>query len=162
SAARSECVFLVASSTRPAAAAVGSLVLVQGTVSDFIPAADVHQLPMTELVNATVTQLSTGHALPAAVALTVDMPKADDGLDQLEHLEGMRVTVETATVVAPTGGNVNEPNASATSNARFAVVVAGVARPFREPGIQVPDPDPLGSSAANIPRWDFNPELIAV
>src|SRR5690606_15774816 len=51
---------------------------------------------------------------------------------------------------------------SATSNGRFAVVVAGVARPFREPGIQVPDPDPLGSTAANIPRWDFNPELIAV
>lgn len=162
SAATSEGLFVFTSSAPPAAAAVGSLVLVQGTVSEFIPAVDVHQLPMTELVNATVTQLSTGHALPAPVALTADMPNADDGLDQLEHLEGMRVTVETATVVAPTGGNVNEPNASATSNGRFAVVVAGVARPFREPGIQVPDPDPLGSTAANIPRWDFNPELIAV
>ena len=162
SAATSEGLFVFTSSAPPAAAAVGNRVLVQGTVVEFVPAADVHQLPMTELVNATVTQLSTGHALPAAVALTIDMPNADDGLDQLEHLEGMRVTIGTATVVAPTGGNVNEPNASATGNGRFAVVVAGVARPFREPGIRVPDPDPLGSSATDIPRWDFNPELIAV
>ena len=160
--ATSEGVFVFTSTAPPAAAAVGNRVLVQGTVDEFIPAADPHQLPLTEIVNVTVTQLSTGHALPAPVALTLALPNAADGLEQLERYEGMRVVVPSATVVAPTGGNVNEAQASATSNGRFAVVVTGTARPFREPGIPIPNPDPLGSSAANIPRWDFNPELVAV
>src|SRR5690606_34818494 len=124
--------------------------------------ADPHQLPLTELVNASVTALSGGHALPAPAALTVELPNADDGLEQLERFEAMRVVVPSATVVAPTGGNVNETQATATSNGRVAVVVTGNARPCREPGIPVPNPDPLGSSATDIPRWDFNPELIAV
>ncbi|HRO26513.1 MAG TPA: Calx-beta domain-containing protein, partial [Luteimonas sp.] len=160
--ATSEGIFVFTSTTPPASAAVGNRVLVQGTVTEFIPAADPHQLPLTEIINASVTALSGGHALPAPVALTVGLPNASDGLDQLEHLEGMRVVVPSATVVAPTGGNVNEGQATATSNGRFAVVATGTARPFREPGIPVPNPDPLGSSATNIPRWDFNPELIAV
>ncbi|TYT27078.1 nuclease [Luteimonas viscosa] len=160
--ATSEGIFVFTSSTPPDAAAVGNRVLVQGTVDEYVPAADPYQLPLTELVNASVTALSGGHALPAPVALTVDLPNADDGLEQLEPYEAMRVVVPSATVVAPTGGNVNESQATATSNGRFAVVVTGNARPFREPGIPVPDPDPLGSSATDIPRWDFNPELIAV
>ena len=160
--ATSEGLFVFTSSTPPAAAAVGNRVLVQGTVTEYIPAADPHQLPLTELVNASVTQLSSGHALPAPVALTLDLPNATGGLDQLERYEGMRVVVPSATVVAPTGGNVNETQATATSNGRFAVVVTGTARPFREAGIPVPNPDPLGSTATSIPRWDFNPELIAV
>ncbi|MGY1410491.1 Calx-beta domain-containing protein [Luteimonas sp. A611] len=160
--ATSEGIFVFTSTTPSEAAAVGNRVLVQGTVDEFIPAADPHQLPLTEIVNASVTALSAGHALPAPVALTLGLPNADDGLAQLEHLEAMRVVVPSATVVAPTGGNVNEAQATATSNGRFAVVVTGTPRPFREPGIPVPNPDPLGSSATDIPRWDFNPELIAV
>ena len=160
--ATSEGVFVFTGGTPPAAAAVGNRVLVQGTVDEYIPAADPHQLPLTEIVNASVTQLSTGHALPAAIALTIERPNASDGLEQLERYEGMRVVVPSATVVAPTGGNVNETQATATSNGRFAVVVTCTARPFREPGIPIPNPDPLGSSATSIPRWDFNPELIAV
>src|SRR5690606_38738033 len=92
--------------------------------------------------------LSAGHALPAPVALTVGLPNADGGLAQLEHLEAMRVVVPSATVVAPTGGNVNETQATATGNGRFAVVVTGTPRPFRETGIPVPNPDPLGSAAS--------------
>lgn len=160
--ATSEGLFVFTSSAPPAAAAVGNRVLVQGTVTEYVPAADPYQLPLTEIVSPSVVQLSSGHPLPPPVALTTSLPNADGGLDQLEHLEGMRVTAPSFTVVAPTGGNVNETQATATSNGRFAVVVTGTPRPFREPGIQVPDPDPLGSTAPNIPRWDFNPELIAV
>ncbi len=160
--ATSEGIFVFTSAAPPADAAVGNRVLVQGTVIEYIPAADPHQLPLTEITNASVVKLSEGHALPAPVALSTALPSADGGLAQLEHLEGMRVTAPSFTVVAPTGGNTNENQATATSNGRFAVVVTGTARPFREPGIQVPDPDPLGSSAPNIPRWDYNPELIAV
>lgn len=158
----SEGLFVFTSSAPPADAAVGNRVLVQGTVIEYIPAADPHQLPLTEITDASVVALSTGHALPAPVALTAEMPRADGGLGQLEHLEGMRVTAPSFTVVAPTGGNTNEAQATGSSNGRFAVVVTGTPRPFREPGIPVPDPDPLGSSAPAIPRWDFNPETIVV
>ncbi|NYZ62199.1 Calx-beta domain-containing protein [Luteimonas deserti] len=160
--ATSEGVFVFTSSAPPADAAVGNKVLVQGTVIEYIPAADPHQLPLTEITDASVVALSTGHALPAPVALTPELPSADGGLGQLEHLEGMRVTAPSFTVIAPTGGNTNEAQATGSSNGRFAVVVTGTPRPFREPGIPVPDPGPLGSSAPAIPRWDFNPETIVV
>ncbi len=160
--ATSEGLFVFTGSAPPADAAVGNKVLVQGTVIEYVPAADPHQLPLTEITDASVVMLSQGHALPAPVVLTTAMPAADGGLDQLEHLEGMRVTAPSFTVVAPTGGNVNEGQATATSNGRFAVVVTGTPRPFREPGIATPNPDPLGSTAPAIPRWDFNPETIAV
>jgi len=160
--ATSEGLFVFTSSAPPADAAVGNKVLVQGTVTEYVPAADPLQLPLTQITNASVVRLSEGHALPPAVVLTNDMPSADGGLAQLEHLEGMRVTAPNFTVVAPTTGNTNEAQATGSSNGRFAVVVTGTPRPFREPGIQIPDPDPLGSSAPDIPRWDYNPELIAV
>ena len=160
--ATSEGVFVFTSASPPDAASVGNRVLVQGTVIEYVPAADPYQLPLTEITNASVVQLSSGHPLPGPVLLTTALPHPDGALDQLERFEGMRVSAADFTVVAPTGGNVNEAQATATSNGRFAVVVTGTPRPFREPGLPLMDPDPLGSSAPAIPRWDFNPELIAV
>ncbi|MET0327615.1 MAG: pre-peptidase C-terminal domain-containing protein [Luteimonas sp.] len=158
----SEGLFVYTASAPSADVLVGSKVLVQGTVTEYIPAADPLQLPLTQITSPSVVKLSDGHPLPAAIVLSNDLPNATGGLGQLEHLEGMRVTAPSFTVVAPTGGNTNEAQATGSSNGRFAVVVTGTARPFREPGIQIPDPDPAGSSAPNIPRWDYNPELIAV
>ncbi|QCO67035.1 nuclease [Luteimonas yindakuii] len=160
--ATSEGVFVFTSTAPPDAASVGNRVLVQGTVIEYVPAADPYQLPLTEITNASVVQLSSSHALPAPAQLTTALPHPDGALEQLEPLEGMRVSAADFTVVAPTGGNVNETQATATSNGRFAVVVTGTPRPFREAGLPRMDPDPLGSSAPMIPRWDFNPELIAV
>src|SRR5690606_31035660 len=68
--ATSEGLFVFTSGAPGPEAAVGNRVRVQGTVMEYIPAADPYQLPMTELGFATVTQLSTGHALPAPVAIT--------------------------------------------------------------------------------------------
>lgn len=160
--ATSEGLFVFTGSAPPEDVAAGNLVLVQGLAVEYIPAADPDQLPLTQITGPSVVKLSEGNVLPAPVALGVGMPGADGGLGQLEHLEGMRVTAPSFTVVAPTGGNTNEGQATSTSNGRFAVVVTGTPRPFREPGIQIPDADPLGSNAPNIPRWDFNPETIVV
>ncbi|MEN1971964.1 Calx-beta domain-containing protein [Luteimonas sp. MJ204] len=160
--ATSEGIFVFTAGAPSAAASIGHRVRVQATVEEYIPAADPYQLPMTELTFATVTQLGTGHALPAPVVLAADSVLPEGGLDQLEAFEGMRVSIPSATVVAPTRGNTSEANATSTGNGQFAVVVTGVPRPLREAGIQLPDPDPSGTTATAIPRWDFNPEVIAV
>ena len=158
----SEGLFVFTSAAPGPEAAVGNLVRVQGTVLEYVPAADPYQLPMTELSFATVTPLSVGHALPVPAVISAGSALPDGDLDQLERYEGMRVTVPDARVVAPTRGFTNEAQATATGNGQFAVVADGVERPLREAGIQVPDPDPSGTTATAIPRWDFNPEVIAV
>ncbi|HYH44115.1 MAG TPA: hypothetical protein VEG34_00385, partial [Thermoanaerobaculia bacterium] len=144
--ATSEGIFVFTSSAPPAAAAAGNRVQVTGTVTEFVPAADLLQPPLTQLTAPNVLQLATGQPLPAAVPLTATFPDPAGPHDQLERLEGMRVSVASLTVVAPTQGNVNEANATATSIGVFHGVVTGLARPFREAGIQAPDPAPSGGS----------------
>lgn len=157
----SEGIFVFTSAAPPAAAAVGNLVEVVGTVAEFVPSSDPLQPPLTELTSPTVTLLSAGNPLPAPIELSASFPSPGGSYDQLERLEGMRVSVPSMTVVGPTSGSYNEPNATATSNGVFYGVVTGVARPFREAGIQPPDPAPSGSIPP-IPRFDGNPELIRV
>jgi uncharacterized repeat protein (TIGR01451 family) len=160
--ATSEGVFVFTSSAPAGTILVGDQVQVTATVIEFVPAQDPLQPPLTELSSPTVTELSAGNPLPTAVTLSASFPDPAGPVDQLERLEGMRVQVASLTVVAPTVGNVNEPNATATSTGVFFGVVTGVARPFREPGIQAPDPAPSGGSIPPIPRWDANPELLRV
>ncbi len=160
--ATSEALFVLTGSTPPAAAAVGSYLQAAGIVAEYVPATDALQAPLTQLVASSVVAISTGNALPSATSLNSLLPNRLGTLDQLESLEGMRVTADSFTVVAPTGGSVDEDSATSASDGAFHVVVTGVARPFREPGIRVPDPDPVGSTASSLQRWDFNPELIAV
>jgi predicted extracellular nuclease len=139
----------------------GTLVAVTGTVLEYVPSADPHQLPLTELSSPTTTVLSSGHPLPAPVVLTTSLPSASGPIDQLERYEGMRVTVPSLTVNAPTGGSINETQATGSGNGVFHAVVTGVPRSYREPGIALPDPLPAGAPA-DVPRWDTNPELLAV
>jgi predicted extracellular nuclease len=161
--ATSQGIFVFTSAAPPAAVAVGNRVRVSGTVIEFVPSTDPNQLPLTEITGSpTVALLSSGNPLPAPVPLSTTLPDPSGALDQLERLEGMRVTAPSLTVVAPTQGFTNEPNATGTSNGILNAVVTGVARPFREPGIQAPDPAPAGSSIPPIPRWDFNPELLTI
>ncbi|HET7844277.1 MAG TPA: Calx-beta domain-containing protein, partial [Xanthomonadales bacterium] len=164
--ATSEGVFVFTSSAPPAAATVGNLVQVTATVLEFVPTQDPLQPPLTELGNPglVVTQLTTGNPLPAPIPLSPTFPDPAGPVDQLERLEGMRVSVASATATSGTSGTVNEPNATSTNNGIFSAVVTGVARPFREPGIQANDPVPVGGvgTIPPIPRWDFNPELFQV
>ena len=160
--ATSEGLFVFTSSTPPTPAAVGNLVEVEGTVTEFVPSSDPLQPPMTQLTNLTLTTvLSTAQSLPVAIPLTTTFPDPAGPHDQLERLEGMRVRVASLTVVSPTQGFIQETAATASSNGVFYGVVTGVPRPFREPGIQAPDPPPSGTIPP-IPRFDANPERLRV
>jgi uncharacterized repeat protein (TIGR01451 family) len=157
----SEGVFVFTGASIPAGAVVGNNVQVSGTVQEFVPAADTAQHPVTEIGGTVTTSvLSTGNPLPAAVTITAADTLVNN-LDNLERYEGMRVTVPSLTVVAPTQGTITESSATVFSNGVFYGVVTGVARPFREPGVNASDPLPPGSPA-NVPRFDENPERIRV
>jgi len=155
----SEGVFVFTSSAPPAAAAVGSAVFVIGRVDEFIPAADPFSPPTTEITVPFVAVDQVGGVMPSPVALTPADLNAAGPVDQLERLEGMRVSVVSLTVVAPTGGSVNESAATSTSNGVFYGVLPGDARPFREPGVEVFEAAglPMG-----IPVFDANPERLRV
>ena len=157
----SEGIFVFTGSSVPTAAVVGNFVQVNGTVQEFIPSADPNQHPATELSGSiTASVLTTGNTLPAAATITAADTLVNN-LDNLERYEGMRVTVPSLTVVAPTQGTITEASATVSSNGVFYGVVTGVARPFREPGVNASDPLPPGSPA-NVPRFDENPERLRV
>lgn len=158
----SEGIYVYTGSEPPAAAAVGNRVQVRGSVVEYVPAADPTQPPLTEIGGSvTVLLQSSGHALPTPVALSPSFPDPAGDYDQLERLEGMRVTASGLLVNTPTLGNVNESSATGTSNGVFHAVVSGVPRAYRTPGVQLPDPLPAGSPAG-VPRWNTNPQVIAV
>lgn len=156
----SEGILVFTSTAPPAAAAVGNLVQVTGTVTEFratsTPAEDPNTL--TELTSPIVTLLSTGNALPTPITLTSSSINPAAGFGQLEKYEGMRVTIASLTASGPTDGNVSEANATSTSNGRFYAVPTGVAKPFREPGIQIGVPLPIPGA----PRWDGNLEIFEI
>src|SRR5262249_28447786 len=158
----SEGVFVFTSSRPTAVATVGTMVQVVGAVSEFTPSSDPNSPPSTEISGGpAVTLISSGNPLPTPVTLTAADTNPAGPIDQLEKYEGMRVHVDTLNVTGPTDGNVSEANATSTSNGIFYGVLPGIPRPFREPGVQLPDPLPAGAPA-NVPRFDTNPELIRV
>lgn len=159
----SEAIFVFTSSApSDAIVARGNSVRVTGTVAEFRPASDPKQPPTTEIsVGPVVALKSTGNALPVPVVISAADTRPEGTIDQLEGLEGMRVRVPSLVVVAPTGGDVSETNATASSDGVFFGVVSGISRPFRQPGISIFDTLPDGAPAG-IARFDSNPELIRV
>lgn len=115
-------VFTGSSSNPAALVAVGDLVRVRGTVTEFRPAAT--NLSITELTGPTVTRVSAGNPLPAPVVLgdggrvppasvidddasgdvetTGTFDPVTDGIDFFESLEGMLVRVDDAVATGPT------------------------------------------------------------
>jgi uncharacterized protein len=154
--------FVFTGSALPAEAVVGNELTVSGTVQEYIPSADPLSPPLTEIARGAAVEVrSSGNPLPAAVTLTAAELSPSGSYDQLERFEGMLVHVAELTVVGPTDGFLTEKDATSTSNGLFYGVVPGVPRPFREPGVQMPDPLPAGSPCC-VPRFDSNPEIIAV
>jgi len=145
----------------PVEAQVGNRVQVRGTVAEFTPSSNVNQLPVTELTFATTSVLSTGNPLPEPVVIDASVLNAASDTDFLERYEGMRVIVPELVVTGPVQGNINESQATSTSNGVFLGVPAGVARPFREPGISVLDVAPIPATLMP-PRYDGNPEILRV
>lgn len=159
--ATSDAVFVFTSSAPPATAAVGNRVRVTGTVEEYTPSSNPHQLAITEIVTPTVEVLETGVALPAAIELTAAELAPDALPGTLERLEGMRVSVAQSVVIAPSGGSLDENDALSFSDGVFHVALPGVARPFREPGIAVMDAITL-PAGKNPPRFDTNQERLMV
>ncbi|MBI5302527.1 MAG: lamin tail domain-containing protein [Chloroflexi bacterium] len=117
--ATSEGIFVFTSSAPTVS--VGASVLVNGTVTEY--RAGANGLTLTEITSPSVTTLSTGNTLPAAIVIgsggrvppttvinddgtgniessgTFDV--ATDGIDFYESLEGMRVQINNAVVVGP-------------------------------------------------------------
>lgn len=158
----SEGIFVFTAGVIPAAAVIGNSVKVTGTVQEFRPSADPASPTLTEISgNPTVTLVSAGNPLPAPVTLTAGDAGPAGTIEQLERFEGMRVRIDSLTVIAPTDGFTSEANATSVSDGAFFGVITGIARPFRAPGIEVPNPLPAGSPCC-VPRFDANPERIRV
>jgi hypothetical protein len=144
----------------PATVAIGNLVQVSGSVVTY-PAVTASHTPATEIeAPLTISLLSTGNPLPAPVVLTAANVSPSGSIYQLTPYEGMRVSFASLTSTSGTDGNLTEATETYTSNGEFYAVVTGVARPFREPGIDLRDPtvDPTKQTAI----FDDNPERIFV
>jgi hypothetical protein len=161
----SEGIFIFTSAA-PSAVNVGDEVIVTGTVAEFVPSADPHQPPVTEIVTPTISVQATGQPLPNATVLTAADLSPTGGPLQLERFEGMRVAPGMLAVVSPTAGSVNEPNGTGSNNGVFYTVFAGTPRPFREAGIDALDPPPAcdenAAGVCAIPVFDGNPERLRV
>ncbi|HET8677775.1 MAG TPA: lamin tail domain-containing protein [Blastocatellia bacterium] len=145
----SEGIFVFTSSLP--AVAKGDAVTVTGQVTEFFNLTQVGRGGNP----ATFSVGSSGNVVPAAITFTTTILNPAGPLDQLERFEGMLMHADALVSVAPT----NEFG-------EIFTVLDGVARPFREPGIEITlpvPPDPTsGVPDCCIPRWDLNPERIMV
>ncbi len=124
----------------PPPVAVGDQVDVAGLVQEFYG--------FTEIAGSPALHVdSHGNLLPAAVAFDASLPspRQPQEATALERFEGMRVRVAAGVVAGPSQSFPGDPTAE-------AFVVAGPARPFREPGIRYP-------GLPGLPVWDGNPEV---
>ena len=161
--ATSDGVFVFTGSAPSAAFQPGDVVSVQGIVTEFVPAADPVSPPLTEITNASITEIGTA-TLPAPITLTPVDVAPGGGLQQLERLEGMLVRASSLTAVVPTQGNVNETTNTGSNTGVFFTVLTGAARPVREAGIEALDPVPAcaAGTGCTIPVFDQNPERLRV
>jgi predicted extracellular nuclease len=108
---------LVFTSSAPTVA-VGDLVQVSGTVTEFRPANDSRNLTITQIISPSISKLGTaafdtiiigdGALLPPTSVIDDDSftsyDPATDGIDFWESLEGMQITIDTPIAVSNTNG----------------------------------------------------------
>ncbi|CAN5633902.1 hypothetical protein BH18ACI1_BH18ACI1_17870 [soil metagenome] len=169
--ATSEGIYVYTGNETAFQAAIGSLVSVTGTITEFRPKAEPASLPITELSMKKGTDfikvISKDNPLPKPIVLTI-ADFASNKIDQLEKYEGMRVVVEALTVVAPTKGRVDDKTGTSISDGVFYGVLKGIPRPFREPGMDIydflfsKDKDDLKKNFPKLPLFDANPETLRI
>jgi predicted extracellular nuclease len=137
---------------------VGDELQVEGTVAEFFPGdTDTRNLPTTQISSPTITTLSSGNTLPAAVIIgsggrvppteNIDndafssFDPTTDGIDFFESLEAMRVTAQNAVAIAPTN--------------RFGEIFTVVDNGTNATGIS-------DRGTLNISPDDFNPEKVQI
>ena len=137
------------------AAQVGRVLEVAGTVTEFLPPSDPGSAPVTQLRSVTSVVHVGESALPEPHVLTsTDLDPAGSA-DQLEHLEGMRVTASLRSV-----------SGSGLDGSFYAVLDdphGDAGRPFRERGIEAGAPAlPCAGGPCAFERFDGNPERLRV
>jgi predicted extracellular nuclease len=165
----SEAIFVFTRTEPDEKAAVGAIAEVTGKVEEFRRNNEPTSLTITELVFDSLRVISTGAALPKPVSISVDDLKPN-ATDQLERFEGMRVHIAELSVIAPTKGRVDIKTASSEPDGTFYGVLKGIARPFREPGMDIGDAllfneitkGQLKVDFPKMPIFDGNPERIRI
>jgi len=119
---------------------VGHLVNVTGNVAEFFNFTEFNNSP-------TVTTVSSGNPLPAAIQLDAitPTPNQPQPATEYERFEGMLVQIASGVVTSGNQTFGSDPIAE-------VLITAGSNRPFREPGIEFP-------GLAGLPVWDGNPEI---
>jgi len=144
----------------PAAAAIGNYVQITGAVQTY-PAVSASHTPATEINTTAATVLASGQPLPTPITLTTSMLMPGGGIYQLTPYEGMRVSIASLTTISGTDGSLTSEAAETTkSNGQFYAVITGTPRPFREPGIDIRDPQT--GLPPDVAKFDDNPERILV
>ncbi len=169
----SEGIYVYTKSEPTGEAAIGNLISVTGLVVEFKKKTEPDTLTITELSmykdKDIIKVISKAVVLPKPIVLSADDFKPNK-IDQLEKYEGMRVTVNEMTVVAPTNGRVNEKTGASESDGTFYGVVKGISRPLREIGYDVYDfafltdkeRESIKQDTPKIAVFDHNPERIRV
>jgi len=171
--ATSEGIYVYTKSEPTGEAAIGNLISVTGTVTEFLPKQEPMSLPITELSmfkdRDTIKVISTANPLPKPIVLTA-AETSKTVIDALEKYEGMRVFVAQMTVVAPTNGRGDEKTGASASDGTFYGIVKGIGRPFREAGLDIYDyallPDKekekIKKDTPKVSVFDHNPERLRV
>ena len=147
----------------PACAALGNLIQIEGTVSNYVSStAPVGSLPLVELVsqaNCQVLLTNQLSNLPAAVTIDTGNPLVVGGsAAQSRKWLGMRVLVPNSTVVGASLGKLTESSALAAASGEFFVTLPGVTRPLHGTGIL--DTRRPADAATTVPVWNGNPEVL--
>ena len=125
------------------AVAVGDEVDVTGTVDEFFGFTEITDDP-------SVSVLSSGNPLPAAVIFDANVPSPDPASPscaiEFECYEGMLVQI--------VDGSVGGPNQRFGSDPVAEVHISAADRAFRAPGVEFP-----GLGVPGIATWDGNPEV---
>ncbi len=141
--------------------AVAERVHVQGRVQEVPVDGKPGAATQTQVSADAVSVIAQGQALPQALALSSGhdaLLARNDG--SLERFEGMRVAVSPLTVLAPSGGSIDEATGHVRSDGRFySSVHAAEGRPQ---SLRILSAGQRGASAVSVDRGDVVSGLVGV